>query len=168
VRLSIVPQRQISDESLPVHCKIRNRLHWMLADREAERMESGSRALLLNQDGLVTETSTACFYAVIDGVIKTAARDVLKSTTRALVEELAAAESLPFSVTDFTAEDLSGATEAFISSTPCGLLPVRSVNRQAIGGSVPGPVLRQLQVAWTAMTGLDTVQQILQHNSGAA
>ena len=44
VRLTIPSIRQIPESSLPVQWKVRNRLHWWLADRQAGESESGSRA----------------------------------------------------------------------------------------------------------------------------
>ena len=163
VALTTPPTVQVSSRSLPTHRKVRNRLHWWLADREANEIEPGSRALLLNSDGLIAETSTSCFYAVIDGMIKTPGTDVLHSTTRQIVEELAADLDIPFEQTDLTLADLETATEAFLSSTPCGLLPVRTINKKSIGTDVPGPVFTQLQTAWTQLTGLDTIKQILEN-----
>ncbi|MFO0976732.1 MAG: aminotransferase class IV, partial [Planctomycetaceae bacterium] len=88
-RLSIPSLRQISSQSLPVDHKIRNRLHWWLADRQATDIEPGSRALLLNAQNLVTETSTSAFHAVINGEIVTSDRDVLASISSEVAEELA-------------------------------------------------------------------------------
>ena len=166
VRLRVPPRRQISAATLPVHLKIRNRLHWWLADQEAAALEPGSRALLLNVDGLVTETSSGCFYAVVDGVIVTAAEDVLNSLTRCVVTELAEAEGIMLRQTSLTRKELAVAQEAFTSSTPAGLLPVRTVDGRPVGRDFPGPVYQRLQAAWTRLAGVDTCAQIM-HQAAA-
>ena len=160
VPLTVPRTIQADSRSLPVHHKVRNRLHWWLADREANSIQAGSRALLLNNDGFITETSTACFYAVIQGTIVTPADDVLNSMTRRVVHELADGHSIPFEQSDLTLSELDHASEAFVSSTASGLLPVRSVNGTAIGDSCPGTVFDSLHAAWTELTGVDTIDQI--------
>ena len=47
-----------------MHAKVRSRLHYFLADREAHALESGSRAILCHEDGRASETSTANIAAV--------------------------------------------------------------------------------------------------------
>ena len=50
---------QVSPKCWPPTVKCRSRMHYFLADREAAAIDPDARALLLDQDGLVTETSTA-------------------------------------------------------------------------------------------------------------
>lgn len=161
VRLSIPRRRQIPDTCLPVHLKVRNRLHWWLADREAANMEGASRALLLNQDGQVTETSTSCFYIVVDGSVQTAATGVLNSMTRQFVRELCDSIRIPFQLCQFSPEAVFGASEALVTSTAFGLLPVLSVNQVPIGKSFPGQVYEKLATQWEAVTGVNPRQQVL-------
>ncbi|MEZ6060590.1 MAG: aminotransferase class IV [Planctomycetaceae bacterium] len=161
LRLRVPARMQIPDSVLPIHLKIRNRLHWWLADREAERAEPGSRALLVNSDGHITETSSSCFYAVIDNEIVTPVTDVLNSMTRRIVRELAASEGIAFEERQLSLQDVHAATEAFTSSTPAGLLPVRTLNGNTLGSHCPGPVCSRLLAAWTRLTGVDTREQII-------
>jgi len=160
VRLTIPDQRQLPDEFFPVQHKTRNRLHWWLADRAANDSRSGTRALLLDQAGQITETSTACFYAVADGAVLTARNGVLRSTTRDFVQELCDRISIGFSRTDLPAERISDFPEAFLSSTPCGLLPVAAIDNHRLAGP-EGPIVQRLQSEWTQLTGVDTFEQIL-------
>lgn len=161
VRLIIPDQRQLPADSFPVQHKTRNRLHWWLADRAANAVHPGSRALLVDEDNNLTETSTSCFYAVMDGTVVTPRHGVLRSVTRELVRELCDRVGLRFRETDVAASRLSEFQEAFLSSTPCGLLPVASIDDQELPGPA-GPVLQQLQQEWTRVTGVNTFAQILQ------
>ena len=72
VWLTIPEQRHLPPGSFPVGHKVRNRLHWWLADRTAAKMRPGSRALLVDLSDQITETSTACFYAVMEDTVLTA------------------------------------------------------------------------------------------------
>ncbi len=160
VRLTIPDQRQLPEASFPVNHKTRNRLHWWLADRTAAQQRPGTRALLLDSTGNITETSTACFYAVVDDTVLTARRAVLRSTTRDVVQELCDRLGIRFRRADIPARLTGEFQEAFLSSTPCGLLPVAAVDDRQL--PVTGDsVVRKLQAEWTRITGTDTWDQIL-------
>ncbi len=160
VRLRVPRIRQLPDDCLPVSHKIRNRLHWWLADNEAAQLEPGSKALLLDHRECVTETSTSCFFAVIDGEVLTPARHVLNSLSRNIVEELLQSCGIPFRRSDIPAADLVRVDEAFLSSTPVCLLPVSHIDGRVVSEFVPGPVFRKLQAAWSILAGVDIDAQI--------
>lgn len=161
VRLRIPSIRQVPENCLPVEHKIRNRLHWWLADREAQQLETGSRALLLDQQDCVTETSTSCFYAVRHGEVISPARQVLDSMSRRVVQQLLAELGVPFRCEAIPAAQLADISEAFLSSTPVGLLPVSRIDGRPVGDGRPGPLFRQLLTRWSHLVGLDMEQQIL-------
>jgi len=160
VWLTIPEQRHLPPGSFPVRHKVRNRLHWWLADRAAAKIRPGSRALLVDLSDQITETSTACFYAVMEDTVLTARNGVLRSTTCDLVRELCERLGIPFCKTDLPAEQIGRFQEAFLSSTPCGLLPVAGIDDHQLPGPA-GPVVRHLQMEWTRLTGIDTFAQIL-------
>ncbi|MEY3457114.1 MAG: D-alanine aminotransferase [Planctomycetota bacterium] len=161
VSLRIPTVRQIPPECFPVEFKVRNRLHWWLADREADRIESGSRALLTTQDGLLTETSTACLFVVQNGRIRTPQAHVLESLSRDIVQELAAELGMPVDRCNLRLADLLDAQEVFLSSSPSCLTPVCCVEGQPVGGEFPGPIFRRLLGAWSNRTGVDLERQLL-------
>jgi len=160
VQLTVPEQRHLPAGSFPVQHKVRNRLHWWLADRAANKSRPGSRALLADEGGQITETSTACFYAVMNDTVLTARNGVLRSTTRDLVGDLCDQVGIRFSVSDLPTEQIGNFEEAFLSSTPSGLLPVGSIDDHKLPGPA-GPVIQHLQAEWTRITGVDTFQQIL-------
>lgn len=157
-RLQIPLRTAMPAATMPVHRKIRNRLHWWLADREAAEIETGARALLLTSEGHITETSTSAFYAVIDGVIVTPREGVLNSMSRRMVMEAAESCGIPFETADLTTDDLPRMEQAFLSSTPSGLLPVQSINGQSMGDA---GMLTPLLDWWRSTTGINPRIQIL-------
>lgn len=161
VRLQIPERRQIGSESLPVHLKIRNRLHWWLADRDANNIEQGSRALLLDSNGFITETSTACFFAVINDEIVTPRSHVLNSMSRRMVKEGAAEAGIAFHEADLSVDDIHKMQSAFLSSTPVGVLPVKSIAGTEFSADIEGRLLRMLRDFWKSQTGVDPALQIL-------
>lgn len=166
VRLTTSQVRQIPADCFPVSLKVRNRLHWWLADHAAEQQSPGSRALLLNRDGSVAETSTSSICVVSSGQIATPAGDVLNSLSSRLVERLAQDAGIPFTRRKVDPSELQGADEIFLTSSPSCLLPVLSVDgsktRIAPG---QGPVFRQLLRGWSLLTGVDLEQQMLGQNA---
>ena len=166
VRLVTPSIRQIPGDCFSVEHKVRNRLHWWLADREAAATDPGAKALLLDQNDFVTETSTSCFFTVIDGRIVTTYRSVLNSLSGRLVEELAGRCGISFERRAFKLSELTSASEAFLSSTPSGLMAVSHINGRSLqtpinGHLCAGPVMRRLLEEYQAVTGLRPDLQII-------
>jgi branched-chain amino acid aminotransferase len=154
--------RQLAAETLDPRIKSRSRLHWHLADRQAQAIDPDASALLLNADGCVTETATANFFIVQDSAVLTPrVGTTLAGVSQAVVRELAAERGIDFRETDIRPEQVPAAAEAFTSSTPYCLMPVSRFNGQPIGDGRPGKVSSELVAAWSAAVGVDIVGQIL-------
>ncbi len=161
VRLRIANVRQIPVECFDVALKVRNRLHWWLADHEAAKQEPGSKALLLDHAGFITETSTAALHLVCNGRIITPDSGVLNSLSSQLVEEFASKLSIPFERRPVPLGEVRYASEAFLSSSAATLLPVSHVGGEQVGTAFPGSVFNQMIAAWSQRVGIDIAQQIL-------
>ncbi len=168
VKLVTTSIRQHDQQDFPVHLKVRNRLHWWLADQQAREIQPDAKALLLDAKDRITETSTAAFYAVIDGEVVTPKANVLNSMSRQLVCEATAAAGIPFVVRDLTLQQLEQATECFVSSTPVGILPVASVNDTVFGVGSNDSVIAQLLSHWQVQTGTNPIQQLHDYEAHAA
>ena len=165
VRLRISNVRQIPAECFDVTLKARNRLHWWLADQEAAKQEPGSKALLLDHAGFITETSTAALHLVCNGHIITPDSGVLNSLSSQLVEELAIRHNIPFERRPVPLGEIRYASEVFLSSSAATLLPVSHVGGEKVGTTFPGSVFSQLTSAWSQLVGIDIVQQLLSSTS---
>ncbi len=161
VQLRTSSVRQIPDDCFDVSLKVRNRLHWWLADQEATQLEPGSKALLLDHAGFITETSTSAVHLVCHGRIVTPDSCVLNSLSSQLVEEFAGTLGIPFERRPIPLGEFRYASEAFLSSSAATLLPVSHVNGEHIGKTTPGPVFSQMAAAWSTLVGVDIVQQVL-------
>jgi branched-chain amino acid aminotransferase len=147
---------------IPPHCwppdlKCRNRMHYYLADKKAREVEPGSRALLLDERGFVTEASTAnvLIYRGSDGLISPPKDHILPGVTVAVLEELAAQLSIAFSHQELTVADLAAADEVLLCSTSPCVWSVTRLNGKPIGGGQPGPIGTRLRDAWSKMVGVD-------------
>ncbi|TWT55819.1 putative branched-chain-amino-acid aminotransferase [Thalassoglobus neptunius] len=160
VHLVIPERRQIPVECLDPRIKMRSRLHWMLADQAARKVDPHAMALLLNLDGHLTETSSGNLFIVRDNQLKSPPREkTLNGISQHVVVELCDRLGLKFSFEELSPSDLMNVEEAFLTSSTYCLVPVRAVNSQHCFSSTPGPVTRRLQEEWSQQIGLDFVSQ---------
>lgn len=157
-----VQTRSIPDDVIDTRIKHRSRLHWHIAANEARRIDPAAMAILSDGEGHLTETATGNLCVVDGTTIITPKAHVLEGVSRDYVAELAAADGIEFVHADLTADELSRADEAFITSTPHCLLPVTRFNSQLIGDGRPGPVFRQLIDAWSKSVGVAIIDQMRQ------
>lgn len=104
--------------------------------------------LLVDRDGRVLEGVSSNFYAVVGGQLRTADECVLEGVTRAIVLQLAAQLKLTVALQAATRDELAEASEAAISSSSRGLMPVVAVDRRAVGQGKVGPVMTMLMQAY--------------------
>ncbi|MFM7292433.1 MAG: aminotransferase class IV, partial [Planctomycetia bacterium] len=160
VSLRSVSVRQVPDACWPVHAKVRSRLHYFLADREAHAAEPGAKAVVCHLDGRVSETSTANIAIVSAGtIVAPAAADALAGVSLRYTQLLAESLGLSWQTRSLTEADLAAADEILLSSTPNCLLPATRFDGRGIGTGLPGPVFRRLLAAWNDRVGLDIAAQ---------
>ncbi len=160
VTLQSVSIQQIPEESWPIRVKHRSRLHYYLADHEANRKATGSRAVLCHPDGRVSETSTSNIAIVRDGgVVTPPPTDALSGVSLGFTRRLAMAEGIRWKEQSLSMRDLLKADEIFLTSTPSCILPVTRVDDVLIANGQPGRIFRQLLGAWSTSVGIDIVNQ---------
>ncbi len=167
VSLRSVATRQVPVTCWPLHAKVRSRLHYFLADREAHAAEPGARAVLAHDDGRISETSTANVAIVRAGTIETPpSTDALPGISLAYARRLADRLGIAWHERSLTTADLTDADELLLTSTPSCLLPGTRLDGRAIGSGRPGPVYRALLDAWSRAVDLDIVHQALAAAAG--
>lgn len=153
--------RQVPPNCWPPELKCRSRMHYYLADRQAAARQPGARAILLDQDGLIAEASTAnvLVYRDGEGLVSPPREHILAGVSLGVVHELAQQVGVQFHTRALTADELRSASEAMLTSTSVCVLPIVECDGQAIGGGKPGPVFRRLLAAWSDLVGLDIAAQ---------
>src|SRR4029078_8927067 len=135
--------------------KYRSRMHYYLADKEAQLVDPDAAALLLDLAGNVTETSGSNFPSVERGtIVSPTLVNTLPGISRATVIELAAKLGIPFVEKDIQVHSVMNAGEAVTTSTPYCALPATNLNAVAIGDGKPGPIWRRLMTAWSELVGV--------------
>ncbi len=54
------------------------------------------------------------------------------------------------------------ADEAWLTSTPYGIMPATKINGAPIGDGRPGPLFRRFLGAWSELVGMDILRQIVE------
>ena len=153
--------RQVPPQAWPPDLKCRSRMHYYLADRDAAQVESDARALLLDENGFVTETSTAnlLIFRSSEGLLSPPGDKILHGISLAVLMEMARRLDISVAERDLTPEDVASADEVLIGSTPLCVLPVTRFNGRPIGDGKPGDAFRRLLAAWNELVGLDLAAQ---------
>jgi branched-chain amino acid aminotransferase len=159
--LATTDVQQVPAECWPADIKCRSRMHYYLADRQAAQRHPGSRALLLDRDGIVTEASTAnlLIYRHDEGLISPSSRKILHGISLMELFEIAVSLKIPCSERDFTPQEVADADEALLSSTPFCVLPCTRLNSRPIGSGEPGEIFRRVLAAWSELVGVDVAHQ---------
>ena len=169
VSLRTVDVVQVPADCWPIAAKVRSRLHYWLADRDATRAEPGARAVLRHADGRISETSTANVAVVKAGAILTPPEtDALAGISLGFVRELAAAAGIRWEERSLLAADLAAADEILLTSTPSCILPATRFDGRLVGAGEPGPIYRQLLADWGRSVGLDIAAQAHRLTNGVA
>ena len=148
IRCQTSSWRRVPDTSIPARAKVTG-LYVNSALAKTEAMENGfDEAIMLNDDGHVSEGSGENVVIVRHGRLITPARsdNVLEGITLASVARLAEDE-LGLEVIERTVDrsELYVADECFLTGTAAHLSPVIEVDRRKVGSGAIGPVTKKLQ-----------------------
>ena len=153
--------RHVPPQCLDPKIKNRSRLHWWVADKEAQQVDPKAITLLLDLDGNVTETGGSNFVIVRDGVvISPSPRNILRGVSLVTVSELCEQLGFRFEERDFQVYDVINADEALLTTSPYCVAPATRINGVPIGDGKPGPVFARLMSAWSELVGMDVMEQV--------
>ncbi|MCM1564389.1 MAG: branched-chain-amino-acid transaminase [Dehalobacter sp. 4CP] len=137
--------RRNSSDALSPRIKSLNYLNNIMAKIEANRAGL-MEALMLNQEGYVSEATGDNIFIIKDGVITTPPvyAGILKGVTRDSVIDLARQEGIPVQEELFHLIDVYSADECFLTGTAAELIPIIMLDSRKIGDGKPGPVFKKL------------------------
>jgi 4-amino-4-deoxychorismate lyase len=120
-----------------------------MAAQRAARARGADDAVLVGLGGELLEAPTANLWWRAGDTLHTPALElgILAGITRAVVADLAPGLGLKVLDGVFTAEDLTAADEAFLSSSTREIMPVVEVDGTPIADAHPGPTAAALQPA---------------------
>jgi branched-chain amino acid aminotransferase len=156
--------RSYPPEALDAKIKHHSRMNFNLAALEANDLDPGAWALLLDMKGNLSEGTGYNYFLVKDGVIRTSTDNaILQGVSRGMVFDLAHQLDIPVVEENLQPYDLYTADEAFFASTSYCVLPMTVVDKRPVGDGIPGPITNQLLAAWSESVGLDIVDQAIKH-----
>ena len=115
-----------------------------------EALDSGcDEALLLDNEGYVSEGSGENVFLIKDGVLHTPElTSCLAGITRSTVFTLAKEFGLQILERRITRDEVYIADEAFFTGTAAEVLPIQSLDGRTIGGGSRGPITEKIQSAY--------------------
>jgi len=149
LHMYIASTPRIPDSSVIARFK---NFHWAdLTRGQLEALDAGADvAVLCGVTGNLSEGPGFNVFFVKGGKIFTPAANVLEGITRKTVVDLALEMGVAIEASDYPANALRTADEAFISSTAGGVMPVTKVNGKALGNGKPGPIRWRLhELYWS-------------------
>lgn len=145
VEVALVPVIRNHPRALDPNIKSGNYLNNILAYMEAKK-RGAFDAILLNDEGYLTESSNSNLFLIKGGQIQTPSLEsgVLRGLTRAFIIEIARKHDLRVEETRIKEDGLFQSDECFLSSVLKRILPVTRCNGQPIGTGKVGPLSQKL------------------------
>tara|TARA_S200000501_G_scaffold317315_1_gene310640 strand:- start:6451 stop:7425 length:975 start_codon:yes stop_codon:yes gene_type:complete len=165
----ISSQRAIPARYLDPKIKNRSRVFYLMANIEAAQVRyPNTWALMLDDDGYITEGTGDNFFIIKDGVVITPeGRNILRGISRDyVIYELCKELKLECVQKNIEPYDVYNADEAFMTGTPFCMLPVTSLNELQIGSGERGPIFNLILKKWSENIGLDIESQIKSWDEG--
>ena len=150
--------RRTDDNAIPARSKITGAyVNAALAKTEAQ--EAGfDEAIVLTQDGHVSEGSAENLFMVRDGVLLTppGTDNILEGIVRSCILRIAADEGIPAVVRQIDRTELYIADEVFLCGTGAQISPVASIDHRTIGDGEVGPMTARIRdIYFAAVRGLE-------------
>jgi branched-chain amino acid aminotransferase len=148
IRCMVSSWRRIDDNAAPARAKVTG-IYVNSALAKTEANENGfDEAIVLTQDGHVSEGSAENLFIIRDGALITpsASDNILEGVTRKVIMELAA-DDLGLKVVERSIDrsELYVADEVFLCGTGAQVSPVLEIDRRTIGDGEMGAITRELQ-----------------------
>src|SRR5699024_1656590 len=159
LKLASVVNRRSGPDVLNPQIKSLNYLNNILVKLSSVQSEA-DEALILNNQGYVTEGSADNIFIVKNGVIKTPPvyLGALEGITRDVIIELAKKNNYTIEEVTFTLNDVYVADEVCLTGTAAEVIPVVTVDSRNIGNGKPRKVTNNLLKAFRKLTLIDGVQ----------
>jgi len=110
--------------------------------KQAAKQAGAAEALMVMDDGTVSEGGSSSFYYIKNDTIVTRplSKDILPGITRQALLDLAERENLAIDERTFTLAEALEADEAFITAASTMVCPIVEIDGLRIGGGQPGPM----------------------------
>ncbi|MGC8516959.1 MAG: aminotransferase class IV [Steroidobacteraceae bacterium] len=113
-------------------------------------VDAGATETLLLREGRLTDASASAVHVVVGGEVLTPpnSHEILPSTTRTVIEELASRAGVPWRTAPISAAQLRTAQEIWISAATREVQPVTRLDGQPVGTGRPGALWQRVHAAF--------------------
>jgi branched-chain amino acid aminotransferase len=150
--LMVSSWRRVEDNAIPARAKV-NGSYVNLSLAAAEARDHGfDEAILLNEDGSVSEAAGMNIFIVRSGKLITppVTDNVLEGITRNTIFEMARDLGIEVEVRTIDRSELYAAEEGFLSGTGAEIASIGSVDGRKVGEGVTGPLTAKIQATYFA------------------
>jgi branched-chain amino acid aminotransferase len=149
VKVAISTINKAAASGLDSTIKSINYLANIFAKAQADR-KGCYEAILLGPHGEIAELSTSSFFGVLDGVVVTPPIEtgILPGITRQVLLRILKREKMPHHEGVIYPKDVEHMSEAFLSSSVRGPVPITRLEGRKIGDGKVGPVFKKLQALY--------------------
>lgn len=151
-----VPTQRNTTQNLEPRVKSLNYLNNILAKIEAKNA-GFNEAVMLNDEGFVTECTGDNIFIIEDGVVKTplTCMGVLDGIRRRTIIEIARRLSMEVKEEIVSRYDLFNSEECFLTGTAAGIVPVVKIDGRKIGNGKVGSITNKLRSEFKKLTETD-------------
>lgn len=155
IKLCLTDVRRNSRHAMDPGIKSGNYLNNVLAIIEAN-LKGADDAIMLNENGHLTECTTSNIFLVKDAVVRTPSLEcgILEGITRGMLLSILKKEGIQTEETELLIKDLASADEIFITGTIRGVVPVRQVTGMVEWSAEPGPLTKRIKALYDSFIGL--------------
>jgi D-alanine transaminase len=117
-------------------------------------VDAGVAETVMFRNGYLSEAASSNVWLVQDGCLIGPPKDhlVLEGIRFGLMEELCRAQGIPFTLRRIARDEVLHADELLLTSATKEVLAITTLDGQAVGNGLPGPVYAKLYAAYTAAT----------------
>ncbi len=132
---------------IPAQAKVAANYESPMVAKWKAREAGYDEIVLVDADGFLAEGPTTNLFLVdASGTLCTPPlTNVLPGVTRRSILELAKHDGIPVRERTLRPDELFEASEAFLTGTSAGVWPIESVDGQAVGEALPGPISSRLR-----------------------
>jgi len=103
---------------------------------------------LLVRNNAILEGMTSNFFYIKDGVLGTARNNILLGVTRKTVIQVIRGNGYRIVYRSLKQEQVQALSEAFLTSSSRGIVPIVQIDNTTVGEGIPGPITKELIVAY--------------------
>src|SRR5690625_5136780 len=164
LKVASVVNRRSSSDVLNPQIKSLNYLNNILVKLSSIQADA-NEAIILNNQGYVTEGSADNIFIIKNKVVKTPPvyLGALEGITRNAIIEIAKEQNIPIEEEPFTLHDVYVADEVFLTGTAAEVIPVVIVDNRQIGNGIACSITNELLKAFRKKTITDGVSSYIEN-----